>query len=239
MKSIISRPVSAIALSLCLASPAVAQTFGGNVATLPPVTGVFTPNAPATATVTGDAAVAPFIVTTTTEQTGTVDITAGGVDFLGPIAVNGNIYGGIVVGIATGTDGAVSTTVTDVDYTDPANPLSTVTPPVLTLDGAPALTDLNVVGAAGLSNLQGGVMFGSNIEDDGVVDGNSVGVTENAITVTTSGVNFATYQGTATYDPATGIDIVLDPTAVNNSTFGATGPTARSPWLAVRLALSR
>ena len=166
---------------------------------------------------TGDSTVAPFQNTTTTTQRQSVDSTTAATTTGVTKTVNGVVYGGTVTVSGTGSqlqDVATSITTT-YNPGPPPTVVSTSAPSSVTTPvGTASVTAVSANGVVGA----GGGVYGSTLASSGTPTNGAVVATEEAFTLTSSGVVFEKRVGTATYNPTTGNVTVALPTAATSST---------------------
>jgi hypothetical protein len=131
--------------------------------------------------------------------------------------VNGNTYGGALTVSGTGAaDVDVKTSITTTYNPGPPPTVAGTSAPTTTVTpvGAQRVTAVSANGTVGL----GGGVYGSTLASSGTPTNGSVVATEEAFTLSSSGVVFEKRVGTATYDPITGKVTVALPTAATSST---------------------
>ena len=221
---------------LCFAVAGVAQAAppAGNVTTTGGTAsaGTFTAGTSApTSTVTGNPSTSPFTTVTTTTQLGTTNPTLTGAAISSTGTVNGQGY------TLTGTAGAAQTanaqavTTTTTVYTNPPqSPLqqvsSSVVGPVVSATSGVSTSAITVAANTTNTNSSGGLIYAANLNNTGNVNGNTIGVVENDIVATTSGLTFAQYTGTATYNSGTQtVSVAMNATPAASTSLTSSGLT--------------
>jgi len=211
------------ALIAISATPALAQT-------VPTVSGTATGGTSTTTTTnvgspstetTGDSTTPPYQNTTTTTQNQTVTNSTTGNTVSGSVTFAGVSHGYTITASGAGSQGQVSSSSITTTY-NPGPPPSVIstTAPVTTTTavGSPTITSVSASSAVN-TNSSGYVTYASNLSTSGTPSAaGSVTATENVIGVTTSGATFATYVGTATYNPTNGNVVVALPSTPTSST---------------------
>lgn len=184
------------------------------------IEGAFSPDAtPATVTNTTPTPVPGGVAyDSTAVQTGnTAFIDVANTDVVGGVTVNADV---------SGTYNTSQTTVTHVDTGTPANTTTDPSTYSNSLNGN--LSTFNVSG----SNSTGTPISSTNISTvPGTISGNTVSVTQTDASIGASGISYATYSGTATYniDPNNGtnndVTVTFNPTPVSGTTLNASGLT--------------
>jgi len=215
------------AVAAASAVPAFAQTVPGFSGSVSGTTTSSVTTGASTTSTTGDSTVSPFINTTTTVTQQTLTTSLGATTTGGTVTFNGSTFGYSVTGSGTGSQPqAVSSSLiqTFTPGTPPVVASSTTTTSTANV-GTASVTAISVSGAAGAalaSGTTGTILYGGNLSSSGAITNNTVAVTENVVGVTTSGVTFATYGGTATFSPSTGVVSV----ALNSSPTSSTSITS-------------
>lgn len=184
----------------------------------------------AVSVVDGDASVAPNEVTTTTTGTvTTTTTTAPAAPIVTPITVNDTAFDSTVDFSASGTSDSTVTTVR-VDTFDPdtLDIIDTdITQSSAPVEGSAVVSALAVTGYAGDADENGTLAYGSTLSSSGTpTTEGSVTVTENSVLVTSSGATYATYTGTATYDPSSGtVSVAMNATPTAQTSVTSAGVT--------------
>lgn len=217
--------------AISAAAPAYAQStppsFSGSVSG---TTTTATTNVASTSATTGDSTTAPYVNTVTTTQTIALNTTLASASATGTGTFNNDTFTYQITGSGTGSQNQTITTQLIQTYA----PGSGTTPPTVvsssststgpTNVGSPTVSAVSVSGTAGFASPNGTVLYAGTLTSSGTLNSNgTVNVTENTIGVTTSGTAYASYAGTASFNPATGVVTVGSLTQTGLTTIGASG----------------
>lgn len=195
---------------------------------LPTVAGTATGGTTTTTTTTtatntstsGDSTVTPFQNTTTTVQNQTVASSTTGDTAAGNVTFAGTVIPYTITASGTGSFTQTSTTSLLNTYNPgPPPTLASSVPSGPTIGNISASTITAVSASSAVNtNSSGYVAYAANLSTSGTPVAGSVTATENVYGVTTSGLSYATYVGTATYNPANGNVVVALPSTPTSLT---------------------
>ncbi|MEP6867689.1 MAG: YadA-like family protein [Novosphingobium sp.] len=222
------------------APPAGNVTSTGGTAT----TGTFVAgSSPAVVSpISGNPAAAPFQTTYTTTSSGSVNTSLATAAISSSGTVNSVPYTLTGTAGATAVSGATSVITTTTTYSNPTtSPLtlvsvSGVTAPTV-VGSTSSVSGITVQANTANANAAGGVAYAANVDTVGAITGNTRGVVENDLIITTSGTTYSTYNGTATYTAGTpgSVAVVMGATPVSSTSLTSSGLTTTGTVTAATL----
>lgn len=209
------------------AVPAYAQSFSGTVSTTTTTSLVL---GSSSTSQTGDSTVSPYLNTVTTVQSQSLTTSGTGATG-GTVSVGGNTYGYTITGSGTQSQNQTVTSTLTSQYA-PGTPPTLVTQTAVVgaaqSVGSPTVTALSVSGCTtfAVNCSTGQVYYAGTLSSAASPNSNgTVNVTENTYSVSTSGTTYATYTGTASFNPSTGAITVGPLTQASATTITSTGLT--------------
>ncbi|MEO6227532.1 MAG: YadA-like family protein [Thermomonas sp.] len=182
--------------------------------------------------ISGNPATAPFQTTYTTTSSGSVNTSLAAAAISSSGTVNSVPYTLTGTAGATAVSGATSVITTTTTYSNPTtSPLtlvsvSGVTAPTV-VGSTSSVSGITVQANTTNANAAGGVAYAANVDTVGAITGNTRGVVENDLIITTSGTTYSTYNGTATYTAGTpgSVAVVMGATPVSSTSLTSSGLT--------------